>query len=1022
MDRAMKVGQLEKITQNRIVKLFRDDLGYEYLGDWSNHDDNSHIKDEYLRPFLKEQGYTEELIGYALDELIKTAGDQSKSLYDLSKTTYTLLRYGVQVREDASKNKQTVEFIDWKNPLNNHFAIAEEVTIRGEHTKRPDIVIYVNGIALAVVELKRSTISISEGIRQNLDNQKHIFIRQFFSTVQLVMAGNDTEGLRYGVIATPEKYYLTWKEANDQDTTTLKLDKHLSHMCRKERFLELLHDFIVYDRGIKKICRPNQYFGVKEAQESLKKREGGIIWHTQGSGKSLTMTWLAKWVRENITDSRVLIITDRDELDKQIEKVFKGVGEEIERTKSGQELIDKLNAVNPALICSLIHKFGTRGEADYEGYIKDIKRNLPKYFVAKGDMYVFVDECHRTQSGKLHEAMRLILPNAILVGFTGTPLLKKDKQKSIEVFGKYIHTYKFDEAVADKVVLDLQYEARNVEQDIIALDKIDAWFESKTRGLTEYARNELKKRWGTMQKVLSSQSRLEKIVADILFDMEVKDRLQNGRGNALLVSGSIYQACKYYELFQNHGFTKCAIVTSYVPTVNDIKGESTDDESLTDKLRQYDIYQKMLGGKSTEDFEEEVKTKFVDEPAQMKLLIVVDKLLTGFDAPPATYLYIDKSMQDHGLFQAICRVNRLDGDDKEYGYIVDYKDLFKGLQGAVDDYTSEAFDAFEKADVEGLLKARLAKAKERLDETLEGIKALCEPVKDKRDSLAYIKYFCGENTENDIELKANEQKRIALYKQAASLIRAYANLANEMEKAGYKPDEIEQIKSEVKHYESVRLETKLASGDYIDLKAYEPAMRHLIDTYINAEESKKISAFDDFTLVQLIVNKGEDAIKDLPENIRQQKEAVAETIENNLRKLIIDEQPTNPKYYEAMSKLLDELVKKRKEEAVKYEEYLAKIIDLTKRISNPAITTKYPQSLNTPAKRNLYDNLSKDEDLALALDTAVRESLEDNWLAHPIKLKKVKNAIKKIITDEAEANRMFELIQQQNDYTRYASN
>jgi type I restriction enzyme R subunit len=1013
-----EVGQIERATQNRVVKLFQKQLGFTYLGNWDEREGNSNIEEELLRKYLSEKKhYSETLINKTLFELNKAAA-KSDNLYDVNKEVYSLLRYGVPVKEEVGQNKQTIELIDWKHPQKNGFYIAEEVTVKGEHDKRPDVVLYVNGIALATLELKRSTVSISEGIRQNLDNQEPKFIKQFFTTVQLVMAGNDTEGLRYGTIGTKEKHYLTWKE---ESTVENLLDKNLLLLCNKEMFLELLHDFIVFDRGIKKLCRHNQYFGVKAAQEQVRKREGGIIWHTQGSGKSLTMVWLTKWIRENVKDSRVLIITDRDELDKQIEKVFKGVGEDIYRCiakdgkSGGAVLIEKLNDSKPWLLCSLIHKFGNKEEADYDEYIEDISKNLPPNFKAKGDIFVFVDECHRTQSGDLHKAMKKILPDALFIGFTGTPLLKKDKQTSMEVFGKYIHTYKFDEAVLDKVVLDLCYEARNIEQNITSQDKIDLWFESKTKGLTDYAKAELMQRWGTMQKVLSSQSRLEKIVADIMLDMETKDRLQNGRGNAMLVSGSIYQACKYYELFQRAGLKQCAIITSFVPTTTDIKGEESG-EGPTEKLRQYEIYQKMLNGKSTEAFEEEAKKKFIDEPAQMKLLIVVDKLLTGFDAPSATYLYIDKKMQDHGLFQAICRVNRLDGDDKEYGFVIDYKDLFKSLEKSIDDYTSEAFDSYEKEDVEGLLSDRLKKGKERLDDALESIKALIEPVAAPKDQLSFRKYFCG-NTEIATDLKDNEQKRIALYKATISLIRAYANIANEMEEAGYTPKEIEQIKIDVKYFENLRAEIKLASGDYIDLKAYEPAMRHLIDTYISAEESEKISAFDDLTLVQLIVERGEDAIESLPNSIKKNKEAVAETIENNIRRLIIDEMPTNPIYFEKMSVLLDELIKERKQEAINYKKYLEKIVALTKRITKPESSSAYPKTLDSRAKRALFDNLNRDEKLAIELDTEIIRTKKDDWRGNKIKEREVRNAIKKVLgKDGEELDKVFELVKNQNDY------
>ncbi|MEI6310109.1 MAG: HsdR family type I site-specific deoxyribonuclease, partial [bacterium] len=778
------VGEIEKRTQARVIALFCDRLGYDYLGDWTDRD-NRNIELELLIAWLKQRGITNTLINRALHELNKAATDAGKNLYDRNKAVYDLLRYGVKVQPGAGENRVTVFLIDWKNPENNHFAVAEEVTVKGSDAKasakRPDVALYVNGIALAMLELKRSTVSVSEGIRQNLDNQRKEFIQPFFSTVQWVMAGNETEGLRYCTIETPEKYYLKWAEdsgAYSQEPNLL--ERQLLQVCEKARLLELIHNFVVFDAGTKKVCRHNQYFGVKAAQEFIGRREGGIIWHTQGSGKSLTMVWLAKWIRENRPTARVLIITDRTELDQQIEMVFLGVNEAIYRTKSGADLIAKLNRMDESLICSLVHKFGGKGDGrndEEEGdaareFIEEIKK-LPPGFSAKGDIYVFVDECHRTQAGELHKAMKALLPNAIFIGFTGTPLLKADKQKSIEVFGRYIHAYKFDQAVRDGVVLDLRYEARDIDQSITSEKKIDEWFEAKTRGLTNLAKAQLKQKWGTMQKVLSSQSRLEKIVADILLDMAIRPRLADGHGNAMLVAGSIYEACKYFELFAKTELKgKCAIITSYTPMIADIKGETTGEDE-TDNLLKYQIYRQMLAdwfdepaetaNSKVEKFELEVKKQFIEQPGQMKLLIVVDKLLTGFDAPPATYLYIDKAMHDHGLFQAICRVNRLDGEDKRYGYIIDYKDLFKPLEGAIRDYTSGAFDAYDQQDVQGLLKDRLAEARKDLEEALEAVRALCEPVQPPRDSLAYLRYFCAKDSGNAEQLKDNEPKRLKLY-------------------------------------------------------------------------------------------------------------------------------------------------------------------------------------------------------------------------------------------------------------------
>ena len=1043
------VGQREILSQQRVIAFFRGELDYTYLGHWKDREGNSNLEVSELTKWLKRQRHSDKIIRKVLFELNKAVAlGGSKTLYDANREVYGLLRYGVKVKPDVGEQNVTAWLIDWTNPGNNDFAIAEEVTVFGVNDKRPDIVLYVNGIALGVLELKRSIVSVTEGIRQNLDSQKKEFIRPFFTTVQLLMAGNETEGVRYSVIDTPEKYWLRWKEVEaDPAAGDNPLLRELGQLCEKSRLLELVHDFVVFDAGIKKACRPNQYFGIRAAQTRVKRREGGIIWHTQGSGKSLLMIWLAKWIREHVPNSRVLIITDRTELDAQIEKFFLGVDEAIYRTKSGADLVRVLNASEEWVMCSLIHKFGASDEGDIDAFLSDIQSHLPKDFRAKGEIFVFVDECHRTQSGKLHDAMKVLLPGAMLIGFTGTPLLKDDKRRSIETFGPFIHTYKYDEAVRDGVVLDLRYEARDIDQRITSQSKIDQWFDLKTHGLTDVAKAQIKQRWGTMQKMLSARSRLETIVADIMMDMATRDRLQSGHGNAMLVSGSIYSACRFFDLFQATDLAgKCAIITSYEPSPADIKGEEAG-EGLTEKLRQYDIYRKMLAAHfnepedtamyKIEQFEKEVKKRFVDEPGQMKLLIVVDKLLTGFDAPPATYLYIDKQMQDHSLFQAICRVNRLDGEDKEYGYIVDYKDLFRSLEESVKDYTGEALGGYDKADVEGLLKDRLEQARDRIEETREQIIALCEPVEPPRDTAAYLRYFCAAESGNASQLKESEPRRVALYKMASAFLRAYANLANEMREAGFTEAEAQAIKAEVDHYEKVREEVKLASGDYVDMKMYEPAMRHLLDTYIRAEESETLSSFDDLTLVQLIVERGESAIDELPRGLRENREAMAETIENNVRRLIIDEMAVNPKYYEKMSQLLDALIAERRQSAIDYKSYLAKIVELTKKVSQPEAGA-YPLSINRSALRSLYDNLKgvsgladqvskRDrvaesrgdaaEDAALAVDRAIFSVKKADFRGNTLKEREVRNAIRSTLgDDEILVDRIFEIVKNQRDY------
>ena len=1004
---------IERVTQNRVIELLQNRLGYSYLGNWEERDNNSNIEENLLRQYLINSGsYSETLVNKAILEFKRTAAlNVNDDLYPINKAIYNQLRYGVKVREEAGENVQTGWLINWDDPLQNDFAVAEEVTLKSERTKRPDVVIYVNGIALAVLELKRASVSVTEGIRQNLDNQQHRFIKPFFSTIQLVLAGNDSQGLYYGTTKTSEKYFLKWKEDKHiYNPDNYLLDQHIQQFCSKERLLELVNNFVVFDAGIKKLCRPNQYFGVKEAQQFVKRKEGGIIWHTQGSGKSLTMVWLAKWIRENITDARLLIITDRTELDEQIEKVFKGVEESIYRTTSGLDLLQKLNDATPWLMSTLIHKFGGTEEGDVKEFITAIKK--PKDFSPKGNLFIFIDECHRTQGGNLHKAMKELLPAGVFIGFTGTPLLKADKKKSIEIFGRYIHTYKFDEAVADGVVLDLLYEARDVDQHVLDQKGIDEWFEGATRGMNDLPKAELKQKWGTMQKVLSSKSRLEKIAFDIIKDFKLKPRLRNGHGNAMLVTRSIYEACRYYEIFQNFSFRKCVIITSFEPNVESTKGETTGDGD-TEKVEQYEIYQRMLAGRNRETFEKAVKKQFIDEPANMQLLIVVDKLLTGFDAPACTYLYIDKEMQDHGLFQAICRVNRTEKEDKDFGYIVDYKNLFNSLNQSITDYTSDAFDNYEEDDVKGLLVNRLEKAKEVLEDALETLYQLCEQVETPKQLIQFLKFFCRDTQDKAI-LKETEELRLTFYKAVVVLIRAYNNIAAEMSEAKFTSQQAEEIKRKVDQYTELRNAIKIASGDYIDLKQYEPDMRQLLDMYLSADPSRTISNLGDATLLQLIVDNGIDAATDkLPDGIKRNPSAMAETLEANMRKVITQEMPINPIYYEKMSVLLAELVAQRKQGAIDYEKFLKEIEKLAKNI-HPKSSGLYPADINTSAKQAFYDNTGKNAELALAIYEYINANRPDNWIGTTIKEKVVRNSIRKVlkdygIEDELEVSKVFDL-------------
>ncbi|WP_324725966.1 HsdR family type I site-specific deoxyribonuclease [Actomonas aquatica] len=1035
-----EIGKPEKVTQRRVIKLFTEQLGYRYLGDWTDRVDNRQIEEHLLEPWLTARGYSADQINRAIYLLKRDAELQGRSLYHTNLRVYERLRYGVPVKVEAGEVTQWVRLIDWEKPTANDFAVVEEVTLKGGHERRPDLVLYVNGIALAVIELKSSVADIGEGMRQLISNQTIAFNAWFFTTVQLVFAGNDSEGLRYGTVGTEEKYFLQWKE-DEADNDGYKLDKYFAKMANKPRLLELVHNFVLFDGGTKKVPRVHQYFGIKAAQDYVRRREGGIIWHTQGSGKSIVMVLLAKWILENNPHARVAVITDRDELDKQIEGVFGDAGEEIYRTQSGRDLIKRLEKPTPRLLCSLVHKFGRRDVDDFEAFIKDLESKPTK---THGEVFVFVDECHRTQSGKLHRVMKAILPHAVFIGFTGTPLLKRDKQTTLEVFGRYIHTYKFSEAVEDKVVLDLIYEARDIDQKLGSEEKIDAWFDAKTKGLNEWQREELKKKWGTMQKVLSSASRMDRVVSDIVFDFSVKPRLSRERGTAILVASSIYEACRYFDLFRHTPLkNRCAIVTSYDPQAKDVSKEDTGADSETEKQFIYRVYQEVLeqvspepGKSRTETYEDRVKDRFIKEPATMKLLIVVNKLLTGFDAPACTYLYIDKKMEDHGLFQAICRTNRLDGEEKDFGYIVDYKDLFKKVENAIAVYSSDELDhTAGGADPQVLLQDRLKKGKERLEAAREKVALICEPVEPPKDELRHIHYFCG-NTEIASDLEDREPQRVALYQATASLVRAYTNLADELESAGYTTNAQDLLKSEVGRAVKLRETIRKASGETLDLKAYEADMRHLIDTYIEAREPRKISEFDDIPLLELIVKTGvADAIAKKLSDLRQNQEAVAETIENNVRKKIIKEHLSDPAFYEKMSELLDEVIKARKEKALDYEKYLKRIGEIATKVQTGQDDQTPAALKRSPALRAIYNNLSDTEVDAMApslaaegitdlrlwiaerIDRAVRRVKQDGFRGNQAKEMLIKEAmLPELGNSESAVIRMFEIIKQQSEY------
>jgi type I restriction enzyme R subunit len=1021
-----KVGQIERETQNRLIKLLQEKLGYEYLGNWEKQYNSNLIEAEYLT-FQASKGVSNDLAKKSFSELEKIATNGAVKLYQSNKDFYEKLRYGVKISPELGDQNVTIWPIDWKNIENNRFSFAQEVTVEGAlGNKRPDIVIFINGIAIAVIELKRSTVSIEEGILQHLDNQHEDFIEPFFSTVQILIAGNDTQGVKYGTIGTQRNGYYFW---NEEDAVfENKLDRGIKQLLSKERVIQIIYSFIAFTNGSKLICRSNQFHGVNQLLLAAKRDESGIIWHTQGSGKSMTMVWGARSIREEIDNARVLIVTDRDQLDEQIEGIFNGVKEPIIRTKSGADLLAKLGDASVPIICTLIQKF--RGssssnevsEEDVEAFVEELKNAVKTNVKPNGKFFVFIDEAHRTQSGSLHKYLKELLPEAIFIGFTGTPIFKNEKTLSLRIFGRIIHSYKYNEAVRDQVVHDIAYEARHVDKVVSDQDKIDSYFLAKTKNLNDIAKTELKKKWASKQEVDSAKSRLAIIADDINLDMLIKPRLMTDRGNALLVASSIYEACIYFELLNSPTSDlrgKVGLVTSYKPHAGDLKGQGV-------VATQYKTYTKMISEalrcseneavNKTDDYIELVKDLFVKEPAQMKLLIVVDMLLTGFDAPSASYLYIDKPMKDHALFQAVCRVNRIDpsGDDKTHGYIVDYRELFAILKDSLVDYTVGAFANFDPEDLAGIFKPIGHEDRAELEDMVEATNKLLSPINDTQKTEEILKYFVTESS-NAESIMIYERLRVEYYKQVNALVRAYSSLSGRENEAGYTDQEFRVVKDRIEHFVKIKDEISVASGDYVDLKMFEPDMRKLIDTYIKSNRSKVIADLSDRPLLELLVAEGVKAVENLPEGIQEDPKAVAETICNNVRRALVEKSATNPKYFEKISHLLTEVVAQLAQDSADYAELLKRLIALSEDVINPK--HDYPEEISQMGMSvgAIYDQLNQSVELTKIANKILMDA-QDGWRNNGMKLRILRNELIEHIGDLELVDKIIEVAKQYENY------
>lgn len=1055
------LAEKERAYQEKVKALFLDNdgLNYKFLGNFqyaknakenSFGKTNSYIIDDEVTSYLLGAGYTQMQVESALHKLKEKARLSSKDYFTLVETNtevYNALVSGIKAKPSKDKNEEDVMFFNFNEPLKNNFAIAEEVSYIDPITGcncRPDIVVYVNGIALAVIELKRSFVSLEEGIKQNLSNEKDL-IPSFFTTTQFTIAANEYEGteqmededlirnvgFKYGTIGTPLKFWCRYKHDTNRIGIALSDTDSYKQFFDKARFLTLFRYGVINDGGIKKVMRPHQLHALFAAKERLEKKASGVIWHSQGSGKSLTMIWLAKYISDNFENPRVLVITDRTELDKQIHNNFIKTQNSLHQATSQLDLLRTLNEGKEWLICSLIHKFGKNSDKKHtseeseiddrerkiplDEYLEElltaIKKNFPNGFTVKGDnIFVFIDECHRTQGGRLHEAMRAIMgKDVMLIGFTGTPLLKAQKvantydaYKNVsEVkFGSFIHKYLHKQAVEDKVILDLQYEARDVEKTISDKKKLDEKLAKITEGLTDERVEIIKRRWATLEKVYSSKNSIEKIGYSILDDIQDSSILKQDWCNAMLIAGSIGSAYRYYEFFQSQPKTKgrCAVVTSYNPSEYDLKKEATDIDEETESQYKYKMAKqsfKDLGVNNSEEYEEKAKALFITQPSRMKLLIVVDKLLTGFDAPTATFLYLDQNLKDHNLFQAICRVNRLgtdiyDPDDKskiiskthkEFGMIVDFKHSFNRINDAVTTFNDEdgGLGGFDPQDIEDLLDDSICKNKKRLLAAYKAFKALKGDWErlNLKDIEAVSNYYV-----TDFPNDNAKERREALYKITSKMATSYDNLADYMNRAGFSKEEANMYQHEAQEAAHINKRVKQKSGDAFDVNQYDPAMRALLDRYINADEAETIVQADaSFTFLKLIDDSNDEdeildgAIKAAKGNVK----AASEIIEGAARAVINNSRDRDEALFERLSEKLQVILDRIHTETDIFKDCMRELIKAIKEAQNGGV--KFPEGITSKCDKALWNNRAKwfnseDEQVIVAAIIQIAEILE----------------------------------------------
>lgn len=888
-----------------------------------------------------------------------------------SEKIYDALLLGKSYPETVGDGKMlsfNLRYIDWDNPQNNVFHVTEEFAVDSQdrqHNARPDIVLFINGIPFAVIECKAPHIPVEEAVGQMIRNQQAAYIPHLFKFAQLVVATNKN-AVKYATAGTPKKFWSVWKEQDDEwlqtrlkalipDRMPTEQDRNIVSLFSRERVFELIRYFVLFDANVKKVCRYQQFFAVREIMKTIAEsdehgnRQSGVIWHTQGSGKSLTMVMLAKYILMELKDChpRVVIVTDRKELDAQIAATFAHTRLTPARATSGRHLVELVNSARADVITSIINKFNTVERQEVKNPSRDI--------------FVLVDESHRSNYGLMATRMRSVFPNACYIGFTGTPLMKSEKN-TMARFGRLIHKYTIRDGVEDGAIVPLIYEGRFVEQKVDE-ENIDLWFKQITRRLTEAQREDLRRKWSSIRRLTSTDARIKRIALDI--SEHFIEGYKDTGFKAMLATNYKRDAIRYLECFEQFGDLNCAVVIS-PPDMRE--GVDDVDEGADDLVVSF--WNKMMQQYGDADrYEEAIKNRFCD--GEIDILIVCSKLLTGFDAPLCQVLYIDKELKEHGLLQAIARTNRLH-EGKDYGLIVDYRGLIEKLDTAMDMYSGAGLENFDGGDLKGVM-VDVMSAIGNLRSAYTQLVELFAPVGSISDAEAVEVFLADDNVRQDF------YTLLCAFGRALHLVLNAEQAYNALGK-----EERQKYQDTFIFFSKVRRSVKLQYCDAIDNAEYEPLMQNLLDTHLSVAGLKKITSPID------ILNK-DDFEKELEElgSLRSKADAIA----SRMTRSISEKRDENPAYYDSFSKRIRDALALYKEKVISEAEYLAKMRTIMGDYHAGRSTVSYPERI----KNNVHAQAF------FGVLTALFDEVEDERIT-PDFVAEVSEEITKIVASHSQVD------------------